>query len=100
MRLVRERAEIGVDVGNQLVDHDSLKCRVAAKPAETAPSRTPGRTVGGTGNRRNSRRLIRATSRRSRGAALSRTAALVGHAVSHHDNERLAFALRDKIIHD
>src|SRR5580765_7854036 len=72
MRLIGERAEVSVDIGNQVLNNDLLE---GAEIERASPwTRTRGSRVGGT---------------RTTDAA-----------IFHHDDERLCFSLRDQVVHD
>src|ERR1041384_3320694 len=72
MRLIGERAEVRIDVGNQIFDHSLLK----GAEVERASS----------GTRTGRSRIGRARS--------------ADATVLHHDDERLAFSLGDQVVHD
>ena len=85
MRLVGERAEVGVDVGDQIVDENLLE-RAEVEAAASAASA------------RNRRAVRRATACRSC-VRPSRPAEMLPP-LFHHDDEWLGFSLGDQVVHD
>ena len=120
MRLIGDGAEVGVDVGNQLVDEEiaegiEVEAEVARRTAGTArtsltgcATRTRTRTGSGTGSRRcaGTARATGTTAERSATRATTarcaaRTRPHAGDAaVGHHNDEGLRLAGGDQVVHD
>ena len=96
MRLIGDSAEIGVDVGDQVVEEKVLEGAEVEAAASTgsAPTGAGGSRRSGLGSGRR-----RGWNRRRRSRTAS--AGCAGHiAIGHYDNERLGFAGGDQVVHD
>ena len=96
IRLIRERAEVGVDVRNQFAHQHLLEHRRRAgegiRPATKRPA--AGSVCRG---RRHSRVCVRAS---CGPAACAWTRAFIRQPIGHHDDEGLALRLGDQVVHD
>ena len=98
--LLGDRAEVGVDVRDELVAEDGLEA-VVHHHAEAA-GRAGGTCLRSTAGRREPWKVNGGSAFGTGGRTrhLAGTEALVGHAVGHHDDERLDLARGDEVVHD